>query len=74
MAKLKNGKTVEYRDGQGFVKVGLVVGTRDSVSKDGTATRPEKNAANIQVFSPTGKTYFRTNVPVGDGPSTISVL
>ncbi len=71
---IKLGKRVKYTDGDGYEKLAFVTGTRDSVRKDGTAVRPDKNAANLLVVSPTGKQYHRENIPAGAGPRTFSSI
>ena len=74
MAKVKLGASVVYRDGSGFEKAALVVGTRKSVQEGTGVDRPEKGSVNLQVFSPSGKSYFRSNVAEGDGPKTFSTI
>ncbi len=72
MANFKLGSRVVYIDGDGFEKIAEVVGTRESVQDGGKATRPEKGSAHLLIKSPTGKTYFRENVPFGEGPRTFA--
>ncbi len=69
---LQLGTPVTYRDSDGFEKLAFVTGTRKTVSKDGSATRPDKGAGSLFVVSLTGSTYHRANIPAGDGPRTFS--
>lgn len=71
MAKISLGTAVEYRDSQGFAKLGFVTGTRQSVNKD-SELRPDKGSAHLVIFSPTGKTYSRQNIAEGEGPQTFT--
>jgi hypothetical protein len=56
-----------YTSGDDFTKVAVVTATRKSTK--GQADRPAKGTVNITVFSPTGKVYTRTNVPIVAAPS-----
>lgn len=64
-------RPVIYTDGDGFEKAALITGTHESVKPGTGAVRPDEGAANIRVFSPTGKDYPRENIKFGTGPRTI---
>lgn len=76
MAKnIKLGARVEYRDSSGYVKLGLVTGTSDSVQDNEKVSKPSKGeTAHLFILSPSGKTYAKQNVPLGNGPATFSLL
>ena len=74
MAKIKLGTMVEYRDSNGYAKLGVVTGTRKTVQKGTGIARPDKGSAHLVVFSPSGKTYTRNNIAEGDGPQSFSTL
>jgi hypothetical protein len=71
---LKLGRRVEYRDGAGFRKLGIVTGTAETVTKGTGVTVPGQGNAHILVISPTGKQYHREDVPAGAGPRTYTLL
>jgi hypothetical protein len=66
MSSVVLGQTVVY-NANGKQKVGLVVGTHESVNPDTSVEQPLPDHAHLVVFSPTGSVYFRQNVPVFDG-------
>lgn len=72
--KIKLGARVEYRDSQGYAKLGLVTGTQDTVSASSNVPGLGKDEAHLIVHSPSGNTYTRQNVRQGDGPQTFSLL
>lgn len=74
MAKLKLGKRVEYRDSNGYRKLAFITGTADTIEGGNGVAVPAADAAHLLVVSPTGKTYSRENISLGDGPRTFSLI
>lgn len=70
---IRLGKGVAYTDGNGFVKAAIIIGTRDSIQDGTDVQRPGKGHAHLEVTSPAGKKYVRTNVPLGEGTRTFAV-
>lgn len=69
------GSAVTYRDSDGRVKAAIVTATPASIegtdSKAGISA-PAAGRAHLAVFSFTGSTYPKHDVPVGDGPLTFT--
>lgn len=63
-------RRVVYTSQDGFEKAGLIIGTRDSIKPGTGVSRPDEDAAHIEVHAPTGKVYVRENVRLGTGPGT----
>lgn len=77
--EVKLGDKVQYADSQGKAKLAMVLGTQDSVGtdpedEDASVPAVQDGAAHLLVFSPTGNTYVRHNVPSGKGPNTFAPI
>lgn len=62
MAKATLGQTVTYVGANGKKKVGLVIGTADTIEEGTSVPSLEEDQVHLLVFSPTGNAYMRTNV------------
>lgn len=63
--KVSLAQPVEYVS-NGKAKMAFVIGTRKSIEKGTSITRPQKGHANVFVISPQGQAYPRFDVPIGD--------
>lgn len=71
---LKLARRVTYRDGSGYEKAAMVIGTRSSIQDGTEVQRPDEGNANLLIFKPgTGETYTRFNVPQGEGSNSFSL-
>lgn len=72
MAKNLLARWAVYTSTDGFEKAAKIVGTPQSVKPGTDVPVPDEGRVHLLVFSPTGKTYTRTNVPEGTGPGTFT--
>jgi hypothetical protein len=66
------GKRVIYTSTDGYQKAAKIIGTAESIQEGTGVPVPGEGEAHLLVFSPTGKTYTRTNVTEGEGPGTFA--